>query len=44
VALDIAGRRDGDVHAGEIVVGFFRVAGMILDLAADLVAETIHLV
>ena len=31
VALDVAGRRDGDVHAGEVVVRLLGIAGVVLD-------------
>jgi hypothetical protein len=31
VALDVAGRRNRYVHTGKMVVGIFRVTGMILD-------------
>ncbi|MNZ34030.1 hypothetical protein D3C78_514000 [compost metagenome] len=36
VALDVAGRRHRHVHAGEVVVGFFRVAGVVVHLLADM--------
>jgi hypothetical protein len=36
VALDVAGRRHGHVHAGVVVVGLFAVAGVVLDLLPDL--------
>jgi hypothetical protein len=36
VALDVAGRRHCHVHTGKVVVGFFRVTGMVLDLVPDL--------
>ena len=39
IALDVAGRGDGHVHAGEVVVHFFRVAGVILDLGANVVGQ-----
>ncbi len=36
VALDIAGRRDRDVHARVVMMRLFAVAGMVLDLFPDL--------
>jgi hypothetical protein len=36
VALDVAGRGHGHVHAGVVVVGFLGVAGVVLDLLPDL--------
>ena len=36
VALDVAGRRDRDMHAGEVVMRLLAVAGMVLHLLPDL--------
>ena len=35
VALDVAGGRDRDMHAGEIVMRLFGIAGMVLDPLPD---------
>jgi hypothetical protein len=39
VALDVAGRRHGDVHAREVVMRLFRIAGVVLHLGADVVGQ-----
>jgi len=44
VTLDIAGWRDGDVHARKVVVRFFLIAGVILNLLPNLIRQVRHLV
>ena len=41
VALDVAGRRDRDVHARVVVMRLFAVAGMVLDLVPDLGGQVV---
>ena len=36
IALNVAGRRDRNMHAGEIVMRLFRIAGMVLDAVPHL--------
>ncbi|EWS64228.1 hypothetical protein Y695_02530 [Hydrogenophaga sp. T4] len=44
VALDVAGRRHGDVHAGVVVVGLFGIARVVLDLVPDFLRHVVRAV
>ena len=44
MALDVAGRGHRHMHAGEIMVGIFRVTGVVVHLFADVVGQMVHLV
>jgi hypothetical protein len=44
MALDVAGRCHGDVHAGEIVMRLLGIAGMVMHLGADVLRQMAELV
>ena len=44
MALDVAGRRHRHVHAGEIVVSLLGIAGVVMNLGADVLRQMAELI